>query len=89
MKKKVLITFILACVLLLSLVGNVYAYPPVVPNAPPGITFPDTWDVVYPGGVPMHWGPAVYYGEDVYVHYEGTGRDFFIAKKHYYHYTRS
>ena len=35
----------------------------------------------------MHWGPAVYYSQPVWVHCEGTARDFFIAKTHHYQYT--
>jgi hypothetical protein len=86
-KKKVLITFVLGCVLLFSLAGSVYAYPPVVTDdAPPGQTFDDVWEVYYAKTVDMHWGPAVYYGEPVLIIYEGTGRDFFIDKKSYYQY---
>jgi hypothetical protein len=86
-KRKVLIAFVLGCVLLFSLAGGVYATPPGDNLPPPGSTFPDVWQVGYSEGEFMHWGPAVYYGEDVLVIYEATGRDFYIAKKHYYHYT--
>lgn len=91
MKRKVLIASVFVCVLLFSLAGDVYAYPPqhIPPEktpAPPGETFPDEWLVYYAKSEAMHWGPAVYYGVPVVVYYEGTGCDFFIEKKNYYQY---
>ena len=83
----VTLAIILACILTLSLGGGVFAMPPVGTSPPPGSTFQDEWLVCYAEDEYLHWGPAIYYGQPVWVHYEEIAHDFFIAKKNYYHYT--
>ncbi|MCJ7539089.1 MAG: hypothetical protein MUO88_05430 [Desulfobacterales bacterium] len=64
------ISLVFSMIILLVAIGSAFATPPDLPDGRQGAEPPDTADFFYDQHYP-DWGPALYYGQDVRIIYNG------------------